>query len=231
MCNCKGNCDKGYCDCVKKNKLCDDSCNCSRGCTNYNLNNIIANKKRKLYHETKFTYCNCKFRNCIAKYCICRKNNLKCNDKCNCCDCHNNDFYKNIKLTNYYKRRKKTKRIKTKNNNIVLEQKMNNENKKLQKEQKMNNENKKLQKEQKMNNENKKLQKNDKQLKKKQINNESYNNLLDSLFLDKYSNHCEYNTILRKLHEINNFKDLEFISDISSCEINIENQILDLNLF
>ena len=109
MCNCKGNCDSGYCACVKINKLCDKNCNCPPTCSNI-LNNSKGNKKRKKYHETKLMSCNCKSRNCQTKYCICKKRNIKCTDNCNCCDCCNNEINTNKKITKYYKKQKKTKR-------------------------------------------------------------------------------------------------------------------------
>ena len=109
MCNCKGNCDSGYCACVKINKLCDKNCNCPPTCSNI-LNNSKGNKKRKKYHETKLMSCNCKSRNCQTKYCICKKRNIKCTDNCNCCDCWNNEINTNKKITKYYKKQKKTKR-------------------------------------------------------------------------------------------------------------------------
>ena len=110
-CNCKGNCDRGYCACVKVNNVCDEKCDCPPTCNNM-LNISKGDKKRKKYHKTKLLSCNCKNRNCLTKYCICKTREIACTDKCNCCNCDNNKG-----STRFYKKRKKTIRKSSKSNN------------------------------------------------------------------------------------------------------------------
>ena len=236
MCNCKGNCDTGYCACVKINKLCNENCNCPPTCNNI-LNNYNGNKKRKKYQETKLMFCNCKSRNCQTKYCICKKRNIKCTDKCNCCNCWNTEFDTNIKLTKFYKKQKKTKRkqanatstnlhiIANKPKIVVNEQKIAVPESKIAVP-----ESKIIVNEPKITVPESKI-----------INisntfdNLSDKYLLDKLLLNKYLNEIDFNL---KLHDINlsfienkNEQNYNFLSDPSLPSIDIAEELLNINLF
>lgn len=115
MCNCKGKCNNGYCECVKNNNLCNSDCKCSILCTNIE-NCKLDIEKKELYHKNKLQSCNCKNRNCLSNYCICKKKNIKCTNKCNCCDCYN---INQPKITTFLTKRKKRKTIRQQSNKIL----------------------------------------------------------------------------------------------------------------
>jgi hypothetical protein len=79
-CNCTSSkCLKNYCDCFKKNEICDETC----GCTS--CKNTISIKKL----EKELDFCTCIKSKCEKSYCECYKRNKKCSHLCRCLACNN----------------------------------------------------------------------------------------------------------------------------------------------
>ena len=92
FCNCtKTKCLKKYCECFANNRYCRD-CNCV-DCMNKMsfLNNNVSNSSKELSDNGE-VFCTCTKSNCNKKYCECYKINKKCNEKCRCVNCLNNNY-------------------------------------------------------------------------------------------------------------------------------------------
>lgn len=64
--------------------------NCSRNNNNENGNQKMANFLKPNITKKKSRHCNCRNSKCLKLYCECLAYGEYCDDRCNCCDCHNN---------------------------------------------------------------------------------------------------------------------------------------------
>ena len=79
-CNCTSSkCLKNYCDCFKRNEICDETCGC------LSCKNTISIQKS----EKELGFCTCSKTKCLKSYCECFKQNKKCTHQCRCISCNN----------------------------------------------------------------------------------------------------------------------------------------------